>query len=181
MAQCVSKKIYSRSLYKCNIYSKIANHHQPKNIQALCTFAIHMGGHYKQRFVLNTLRLNTLYIHKFILHSSIQHFCTKGLRIYGVCLLWGMSPGGHYSNYQLTGPWEIWITSREVIFKLFSVNDVRGISCEIALRWMSLDFTDDKSTLGSGHEWLATTRQQAITWAIADPDLCHDMVSLAHN
>ena len=36
---------------------------------------------------------------------------------------------------------------RKVIFKLIIVSDSWGISCEIALRWMSLNLTDDKSTL----------------------------------
>ena len=29
--------------------------------------------------------------------------------------------------------------------------------------------------------WLGVVRQQAITWANVDPDLCHHMVSLGHN
>ena len=45
------------------------------------------------------------------------------------------------------------------------------IFCEIALRRMSLDLTDDKSTL-------VQVRQQAIAWANVDPDLCHQMASL---
>ena len=40
---------------------------------------------------------------------------------------------------------------RYVIFKQILVIDGWGISCEIALIWMSLDFTDDQSTLGSGN------------------------------
>ena len=38
----------------------------------------------------------------------------------------------------------------QVIFKLIIVIDGWGISCEIALRWMSLDITDDK-LIGSGN------------------------------
>ena len=34
-----------------------------------------------------------------------------------------------------------------VILKQILVTDGWGISCEIALIWMSLDFTDDQSTL----------------------------------
>ena len=44
---------------------------------------------------------------------------------------------------------------------------------------MSLDLTDDKSTLVQ--EWLGAVRQQAITWANVDPDLCRHMASLGHN
>ena len=50
-----------------------------------------------------------------------------------------------------------------VISKRILEIDDWGISCEIALIWMSLD------------------RQQAITWANVDPDLCRHMASLGHN
>ena len=36
---------------------------------------------------------------------------------------------------------------RYLIFQMISVIDGWSISCELALRWMSLDLTDDKSTL----------------------------------
>ena len=52
------------------------------------------------------------------------------------------------------------------------------ISCEIALRWISLELTDDKSTLVQVMAW--AVRQQAITWANVDPDLCHHMASLGY-
>ena len=54
---------------------------------------------------------------------------------------------------------------RYVIFKLISVTDGWGISCKIALRWMPLDLTDDKSTLV----------EPMLT------DLSRHMVSLGHN
>ena len=60
---------------------------------------------------------------------------------------------------------------RCIIFKLTLVNGGWGISYEIALKWMPLDLTDDKSTL-------VQVRQQAITWANVDPDLCCQMASL---
>ena len=41
---------------------------------------------------------------------------------------------------------------------------------------MSLDLTDDKSTLVQVMAW-----QQAITWANVDPDLCRHMASLGPN
>ena len=44
------------------------------------------------------------------------------------------------------------------------------IFSKIALRWMSMDLTDDKSTL-----------VLVITWANVDIDLCRHMVSLVHN
>ena len=42
---------------------------------------------------------------------------------------------------------------RYVIFKRISVTDGWGIFCEIALIWMSLDFTDDQSTLVQVMAW----------------------------
>ena len=42
---------------------------------------------------------------------------------------------------------------RHVIFKQILVIDSWGISCEIALIWMSLDFTDDQSTLVQVMAW----------------------------
>ena len=42
---------------------------------------------------------------------------------------------------------------RYVIFKRISVIDGWGIFCEIALIWMSLDFTDDQSTLVQVMAW----------------------------
>ena len=42
---------------------------------------------------------------------------------------------------------------RHVLFKLMFVIDGWGILCEIALIWMSLDFTDDQSTLVQVMAW----------------------------
>ena len=68
---------------------------------------------------------------------------------------------------------------RHVIFKRILVLDGWGISCEIAIIWISLDFTDDQSTLVQ--QVNIAWRHQAITWANVDPDLCCHMVSLGHN
>ena len=38
-----------------------------------------------------------------------------------------------------------------VVFKRILVIDDRGICCEIAQIWMSLDFTDDQVNIGSGN------------------------------
>ena len=54
---------------------------------------------------------------------------------------------------------------RYLILQIISVIDDWGICCELPLRWMSLNFTDDEST------WW----HQAITWANVDPDLCRHM------
>ena len=42
---------------------------------------------------------------------------------------------------------------RYLIFQMIIVIDGWGISCELALRWMSLDLTDDKSTLVQVMAW----------------------------
>ena len=44
---------------------------------------------------------------------------------------------------------------------------------------MPLDLTDDKSTLPQ--VMLGAVRQQAITWADVDTDLCRHMASQGHN
>ena len=62
------------------------------------------------------------------------------------------SLGTHTNDYfiSLIGPWEIWMKFRYVIFKHILVIDGWGISSEIVLIWMSLDFTDGSVNIGSG-------------------------------
>ena len=69
---------------------------------------------------------------------------------------------------------------RYVIFKQILVFDGWCIYCDIALIWMSLDFTDD---LGQHwfRSWLGAVRQQAITWTNVNTDLYRHMASLGHN
>ena len=64
------------------------------------------------------------------------------------------------------------------LINYFPVNlyDWWCISCEIALRWLSLDLTDHKSTLVQVMAW-----QKALTWANIDPVLCHHTTTLGHN
>ena len=54
-------------------------------------------------------------------------------------------------QYQLIGPWEIWMKFQIGNFKLLLGIDgwSQGLSifCELTLKWMSLNFTDDESTL----------------------------------
>ena len=56
--------------------------------------------------------------------------------------------------------------SRYVIFKWILVIDGWGISCEIALIWMSLDLTDDQSTLVQVMAWYrqATSHYLGQCW-----------------
>ena len=51
-----------------------------------------------------------------------------------------------------------------------------GISREFTLKWLPQDLSDDKSTLVQVMG--GAIRQQAITWANVDPDLCRHMASL---
>ena len=56
-----------------------------------------------------------------------------------------------------------------------------GILCEIAIRWMSLNLTDDKSTLVQVMAWCRHSRpsgSKPFTWTNVDLDLCHHMASL---
>ena len=62
----------------------------------------------------------------------------------------GVSKQGHFKSL-VPGRFEH--NFRQVIFKLISVTDDWGIFCKIALRWMPLDLTDDKSTLIQVMAW----------------------------
>ena len=55
---------------------------------------------------------------------------------------------------------------RQVIFKLIVVIDGWFISCKIALRWLSLELTDDKSTLVQVMAWCrqATSHYLSQCW-----------------
>ena len=66
----------------------------------------------------------------------------------------------------LIGPWGIWMKFWICIFKLILVIDSWGICCEIALIWMSLDFTDDQSTLVQVMAWChqATSQYLSQCW-----------------
>ena len=52
---------------------------------------------------------------------------------------------------------------RLVIFKLISVIDGWGISCKIALRWMPLQLTDDKSTLVQVMAWYSQATSHCLS------------------
>ena len=55
---------------------------------------------------------------------------------------------------------------RHLIFRIISVIDGWGISSELALRWMSLDLTEDKSTLVQVMAWCrqATSHYPSQCW-----------------
>ena len=48
-------------------------------------------------------------------------------------------------TYLIIDPWQIWTIWID-IFKLISVNDGWSNTCEIVLKLLPLEFTDDKST-----------------------------------
>ena len=67
---------------------------------------------------------------------------------------------------QLLAPGRFQFNLGKVIFKLNLVNVGWGISYEIALRWMSQDLTDDKSTLIQVMAWCrqATSHYLSQCW-----------------
>ena len=75
------------------------------------------------------------------------------------CFIWL-----HWVNSLAPGNFELY--SRFVIFKRILVIDGWGISCEIAQIWMSLDFTDDQSTMVQVMAWWrqATSHYQSQCW-----------------
>ena len=81
---------------------------------------------------------------------------------------------GYLCFVNSSAPGKFELNFRYVIFKRILVIDGWGISCEIALIWMTLGLHWWSVNIGSGNGW-------AITWASVDPDLCHHMVSLGHN
>ena len=69
-------------------------------------------------------------------------------------------------NFNSLAPGRFQCNFRYVIFKLTLVNGGWVISYEIALRWMPLDFTDDKSTLVQVMAWCrqATSHYLSQCW-----------------
>ena len=69
-------------------------------------------------------------------------------------------------NFNSLAPGNFEWNFRHVIFKQILVIDGWGISCEIALIWMSLDFTDDQSTLVQVMAWCrqATSHYLSQCW-----------------
>ena len=56
-------------------------------------------------------------------------------------------------SHHLNQCWKFEWNFRYLIFQIISVTDGWVISCELALKWMSLDLTDDKSTLVQVMAW----------------------------
>ena len=70
----------------------------------------------------------------------------------------------HSINSLAPGKFEL--NFRYLIFQIILVIDGWGIPCELALRWMSLDLTDDKSTLVQVMAWCrqATSHYLSRCW-----------------
>ena len=96
----------------------------------------------------------------------------------------------YWTFCQLIGPLR---DLNEMIFEPISVTVGCSISCEIVPRWLSLDLTDDKSSLVQVMAWChqATSHYLSQCWprslspsgnkASVDPDLCCNIASLGHN
>ena len=87
----------------------------------------------------------------------VFEFDSWGLLLGQWSLLW---------EHWLVGPWRFEWNFREMIFKLILQIDSWGIYCEITLRRMSLDLTDDKSTLVQVMTWChqATSHYLSQCW-----------------
>ena len=81
--------------------------------------------------------------------GSMLHALTFGLSLFN-----SLAPGKFEGNF------------RYIIFKQILMVDCCGISCEIALIWMTLDFTDDMSTLVQVMAWCrqATSHYLSQCW-----------------
>ena len=74
-------------------------------------------------------------------------------------------------TFNSLAPGRFKVNFRWVIFKLILVTGGWGISCKIALRWMPLDLTDDKSTLVQVMAWCrqATSHYLSQCWPRSMP------------
>ena len=80
-------------------------------------------------------------------------------------LLWRHCNGECYSNFK-------YLISKHII-----QIGILGTLCNIALRWMPQNLTNEKCF----REWLDPVRQQVITWVNVNPELCRQMVPLGHS
>ena len=83
-----------------------------------------------------------------------------------------LTPGWRRSHFNSLVAGKLERNFGYVTFKRILVIASWGISCEIALTWMSLDFIDDQSTL---------VQVMVITSANFDLHPCRHMTSLGHN
>ena len=83
-------------------------------------------------------------------------------------MMWtsGKTSGLSINIFNSLAPEKLELNFRYVICKRISMIDGWGIFCEIALIWMSLDFTDDQSTLDQVMAWCrqATSHYLSQCW-----------------
>ena len=65
------------------------------------------------------------------------------------------------------------------IFKFIVQSTNLSAHCEIALMWMPINFTDDKSTLAQVMSWCCQAASNYLNHC--DHDLCHHMASSGHS
>ena len=78
----------------------------------------------------------------------------------------------HSDYFNSLAPGKFEWNFRHVIFKQILVIDGWGISCEIALIWMSQDFTNDQSTLVQVMAWCRQAHMYLLQW-------CHNGVMVS--
>ena len=105
-----------------------------------------------------------------LIHAPVSRACFT---------YWLIVPGSSQLALTHWTPGKFEWNFRHVIFKQILVIDGWGISCEIALIWMSLGFTDDQSTLVQVMAWCRQATSHYLNHV--DPDLCHHMASLGHS
>ena len=109
------------------------------------------GGKISTTFAVSVLRNDRKHIYFLHISKDIQHLKVKS---------------SHCKSFNslTTGKFEWYF--RYLIFQMISVIDGWGISCELALRWMSLDLTDEKSTLVQVMAWChqATSHYLSQWW-----------------
>ena len=90
----------------------------------------------------------------------------------------------HVVKVNLLGPGRFECDFRKLISWLNFVTDGLGMSCEIALRWMSLDITDDKLTLVQVMAWCCQTASHLmLPWSMSVSTQIHvnNMLSIGHS
>ena len=100
------------------------------------------------------LRLISPIFAKMISLARRESYCPSASETSSNDIVYSLAPGEFEWNF------------RHVIFKQILVIGGWGISCELALIWMSLDFTDDQSTLVQVMAWCrqATSHYLSQCW-----------------
>ena len=90
----------------------------------------------------------------------------KPLRLSSKLLATAETPFPNMDWFNSLAPGKFEWNFRYLIFQIISVMDGWGISCELALKWMSLDLTNDKSTLVQVMAWCrqATSHYLSQCW-----------------